>query len=148
MKKYILIFLISLFITGLSFGQTATADKYVNSNKSFSGWGTAADTVSNAGTVDYVVRVKTANLMKLHMGFKSDSVSGTPAFVATFGGSNDGINYDSIQAVTTSVAGVDTFYNYTAVDATYNYYRLSIVGAAAAMNATLTNYWTFRKKND
>ena len=148
MKKYILIFLISLFVTGLSFGQTATANKYVNSNKHFSGWGTAADTLSNADTVDYVVRVKTADLMRLHVGFKSDSVSGTPAFASVFGGSMDGVNYDSIQGVTTTVSGADTFYVYTAVDATYNYYRLRMICVAAAMNATLTNYWTFRKKND
>lgn len=146
MKRIILILVLGMFAFA-SFGQTAAADKYVTSAKHFSGWGTAADTTSNAATVDYVVRVKTADLMKLHVGFASDSVSGTPAFTATLGGSMDGVNYTSIQAVTTST-GVDTFYNYTAVDATYNYYRIRVACEAAAMNSTLSNYWTFRKKND
>lgn len=146
MKKLLILLVFSLFAF-VSFSQTAVADKYVNSAKHLSGWGTAADTTSNAGTVNYVVRVKTADLMKLHVGFSSDSVSGTPAFTATLGGSMDGVNYTSVQAITTST-GVDTFYNYTAVDATYNYYRISVVCGAAAMNSTLSNYWTFRKKND
>jgi hypothetical protein len=146
MKKLFLILVLGLFAF-VSFGQTATADKYVNSAKHFSGWGTAGDTVTNAATVNYVVRVKTADLMKLHVGIKTDSVSGTPSYTCTLGGSMDGVNYTTVQAITTTT-GVDTFFNYTAVDATYNYYRLSLVGAAAAQNATLSNYWTFRKKND
>lgn len=146
MKKIILLLgFLGLFI-GMQ-AQTATADKYVTRSIHFSGWGTAADTTSNAGTVDYVVRVKTGELQKLHVGFKSDSVSGTPAFTATLGGSMDGSNYTSVQAITTTT-GVDTFFNYTAVDATYNYYRLRVVCGAAAMNSTLTNYWTFRKYSD
>jgi hypothetical protein len=146
MKK-IGILIVLLAFAVVSFGQTATADSYVRTAKHFSGWGTAADTVSNAGVVDYVVRVKTADLMKLHVGLKSDSVSGTPSYTAVLGGSMDGSNYTSVASITTTT-GVDTFYNYSAVDATYNYYRLRVTGAAAAQNATLTCYWTFRKKND
>jgi hypothetical protein len=146
MKKFILFILGLLFVFALN-AQTATADKYVNGAKHFSGWGTAGDTVTNAATVDYVVRVKTSNLFKMSCSFKSDSVSGTPSFTATLGGSMDGVNYTAIQAITTTT-GVDTFFNYTAVDATYNYYRLRIAGAATAQNATLTNYWAFRRVND
>lgn len=146
MKKLIII-LVFGFVGFVTFGQTATADKYVNGAKNFSGWGTAADTLSNGANVDYVVRVKTADLMTVMAGFNSDTVSGTVTFVATFGGSMDGVNYTAIQAVTTTT-DVDTFMNYTAVDATYNYYRLRIACTAAAMNATVQNYWTFRKKND
>jgi len=145
MKKYIISIVILLF-TFLSFGQSATADKYVNAPKHFAGWGTAADTVSNAGTVDFVVKLKTPDLLKLHLGLRSDSVSGTPSYTATLGGSMDGVNYTTIQAITTTT-GVDTFFNYTAVDATYNYYRLRLVGAAAAQNGLLYNYWNFRKQN-
>ena len=147
MKKFILSLVLGLFVVFAASAQTATANKYVNGAKHFSGWGTAGDTVTNAATVDYVVRVKTSNLFNMAVGFKSDSVSGTPSFTATLGGSMDGVNYTSIQAITTTT-GVDTFFNYTAVNATYNYYRLRVVGAATAQNATLTNYWSFRRVND
>lgn len=147
MKKFILSLIFGLFVVFAMSAQTATADKYVNGAKHFSGWGTAGDTVTNAAVVDYVVRVKTSNLFKMACSFKSDSVSGTPAFTAVLGGSMDGSNYTSVQSISTTT-GVDTFFNYTAVDATYNYYRIRVTGAAAAMNAILTNYWSFRRVND
>jgi hypothetical protein len=140
--------LVILLVFVIGFLSVNAQNAYVRGPKHIQGWGNASvDTLTAAVTKNYIVRVKSADLLKLHVGMSTDSVSGTPAYTATLYGSMDGSYYTSIQAVTTTT-GVDTGFVYTAVDATYNYYKLAVVGAAGAQKSTLSCSWAFRKKND
>lgn len=142
MKKLLIVLFLGLLSFAV-FGQ----DAYVRQAKHINGWSTSADTLTASVTKYYTVRVKTPDLMRMSVSIRTDSVSGTPAYSCYFQYSNDGVNYVDIDTVTTTT-GIDTFYNYSARDAEYNYYRLKIVGTAGAQKSNLYNYWTFRKKND
>jgi hypothetical protein len=142
MKKILLIFILGVFSLGLS-----AQNAYVRAAKHVQGWGQSGDTLTASVTKNYVVRVKSSDLLRMSVSLRTDSVSGTPAYSCYLQYSNDGVNYVDLDTVATTT-GVDSFNIFSPMDAVYNYYRLKIVATAGAQKANLYNYWTFRKKND
>lgn len=140
MKKIILI-LVFAFVGVFVFGQ----DAYVTGQKSVNGFGTAGDTLTNAAVLTDVVRVKSPSMLKMQVALFSDEASGTTAFTAILMRSMDGINYVGFDTITHSGGG-DDYGEFTAVDATFNFYKIQVTATAAAMNSVLYSYWNFRKQ--
>lgn len=141
MKKIFVLFLFVAF----SFAVSAQ-DAYVTKPKNFSGWGTAADTLTASTSFTYTVSVKTAELLNYSVQLGTDSVSGTPAFTAYLQTSMNGSNWTNLDTIThTGGADKYEFFAPTTTTAGNLYYRVIITATAAAQKSELHVYWTFRR---
>lgn len=96
MKKLIL--LLSLIIVAMiSIAQTrvpeVTSDGYIGSPSYVYLWGSTADTLTNADTLEYVVRVKGSHMQDFNVQIYNDFVSGTATGKLKSYRSIDGITY-------------------------------------------------------
>ena len=113
MKKLLGILLITVWAFA-AFSQTSptevTPDSYVTNASYTYLWGTTADTLTNADTLEFVFRVRGTNEMDFKIGLYSDHVSGTAGGTLIGYGSFDGVNYFSLgDTITVSSLSADAF---------------------------------------
>lgn len=110
MKKFIIL------IVALIGMMSATAQKDVTSvatdggltySKYVSIWGTTADTLKNADTLSYVMRIKGAEVFNIRTQLYNDRVSGTASGKLYTYSSIDGVNYTLGDSITVSSITAD-----------------------------------------
>ncbi len=105
MKNLLLLFAIML-IGMISFAQADNAYTLTTSNSAKGTLWDNADTSSNGGTTDAIIRLKSDTPLNLTFQIVFDEVSGAVTGTATFFGSNDGTTWqacaDSISAALTA----------------------------------------------
>lgn len=109
MKKFFAILI--LMIAGFAaFPQSTptevTPDAYIYDASYVYLWGTSADTLTDADTLDFVFRVKGEKVQDFKIGLYSDFVSGSAGGTLIGYGSLDGVNYFSL-ADTITVASLE-----------------------------------------
>lgn len=114
MKK-LLILLITVVFGFAAFSQTTptevTPDAYLTDASYTYVWGTTADTLTNADTLNFVYRMKGYEAPDLTIKLYSDFVSGTAGGTLTVYSSIDGVNYAAVDSITVSALtedGMDT----------------------------------------
>lgn len=151
MKKIILlaIFLIGVIFASAQTTPTAvTPDGYLNKEYYRYLFGTTADTLTNADTTTFVLRVKPNQTQDFTIKLYLDHVSGTAADSLVMFSSIDGVNYQTTTdtliaaAVTADIMDTDVI---TLSDYNYPYLKFQLIQSGTAV--TVPKVYIYSKKN-
>lgn len=109
MKKLVTL-LILVFVAFTGFSQTnvssVSTDGYLTAGKYVSIWGSTSDTLTNADTLTYVIRIKGEQTFDINSQVYIDWVSGEAAYKVYTYNSIDGVNYSAKTADSLTITGV------------------------------------------
>ena len=109
MKKLITL-LILVFVAFTGFSQTnvssVSADGYLTAGKYVSIWGSTSDTLTNADTLSYTMRIKGVQTFDVNSQVYIDWVSGEAAYKVYTYNSIDGVNWSAKTADSLTITGV------------------------------------------
>jgi len=151
MKKLFLILIMSVFVLVANAQITPTAvtpDGYVSAPTSKYIWGTTADTLTNADTLNFVFRVKGNWTQDFTIKLYSDFVSGTAGGTLTAYSSPDGVNYAALDtAITvTSLTGDAMDAETIGID-DFMYPYLKFIYLQTGTAVTIPKVYVYSKKN-
>lgn len=151
MKKLVVI-LIFFMVAMNGFSQTnvpnVSTDGGLTAGQFVSIWGTSADTLTNADTINYTLRIKGDQTFDIKSQVYIDFVSGTAAYKVYTYNSMDGVNWSAKTADSLTITGItaDQMYG-TALsfsDVMDTYKKIQIIQSGTAVTVP-KNYFVTRK---
>jgi len=151
MKK-IIVFLSMLIVAIFATAQTkvteVTPDGYLESGRYVYIWGSSADTLSNADTLNYSFRVKGEQVFDIKIGLYSDFVSGSAGGTLVGYGSLDGANYFSLgDTITVSSLTADGFDSETLDYSDFMWPYLKLIYLQSGTAVTIPKVYAITRKN-
>lgn len=151
MKKFLSLLIITVWVFA-AFAQTnpteVTPDKTIVRDSYTYLWGTTADTLTNADTLEFVFRVKGTKQMDFKIGLYSDHVSGTAGGTLIGYGSLDGSNYFSLgDTITVSSLTQDTFDSETLDYTDYMWPYMKFIYLQTGTAVTIPYAYVYSKYN-
>jgi hypothetical protein len=132
MKNLLLLSAVLLLTLNIS------AQTHLRSGGSFYGLGKQQDTLIASQTLNYDLKIGNEVFGVMNLGLESDSVSGTPAYSAYLQESlkenATGTEWTNLDTIT-HTGGADHYEEFSAVNVTHGYYRISIVATATAQKS-------------
>ena len=111
-------------------------------------WGSTADTLTNADTLNYVIRVYGNEVYDFKIGLYSDFVSGTAGGTLIGYGSLDGVNYFSLaDTITVDSLEADAFDTETLDYSDYLWPYLKFIYLQSGTAVTIPKVYIYAKKN-
>lgn len=143
MRKHMYILVVAMLFAATSFGQGTGATPMLGSN------GKATDTVTNTANKTWTLKLPGA-FTGVSVQFTYTKISGTVAGSVVLLGSNEGVSYDTVYIIPTTVAptytatDVATFTKiWTLTESKYLYYRVKWTGTGT-MSASAKAYLVAR----
>ena len=153
MKNFML-FLSLIVVAMISVAQTrvteVTPDGYIGQPAYVNIWGTSADTLTNADTLTYVIRVKGDWTQDFNVQIYNDFVSGTATGKLKSYRSIDGVNYtitSAADSITVAAVTADILDSEVLNFADFNYPYLKFIYIQAATGVNVPKLYIYSKKN-
>jgi hypothetical protein len=149
MKK--LLFILCLFVGFIAGAQTSVTS--VSTDGSIVGpdyvyiWGSTADTLTNADTLNYVLRIKGNDVQDFNIKLYSDFVSGTAGGTLTSYSSIDGVNYVPVDTITVTSLTADAMDAETMNLDNYLYPYVKFIYLQSGTAVTIPKVYVYTKRN-
>ena len=139
MKK--LVILLSFLVFAVA---TMAQNTYIVTPKTFTGWGTTADTLTASVVKSYTIEVKATQVMVMNLVLRTDSVSGTGAYTALLMRSMDGVNWLNVDTISLT-GGASKYAEFDPVNTYFKYYKVQVTATSAAQKQRMYLYVTARR---